>query len=127
MATEVLKPVAGNRVLGLEICGGGGALLAEALYAVTHEGALHLEDVLERRLRISIESKDFGEEAASEVARAVAPALDWTAQDVDDELERYQEFVRLQREAISVPDDASADAVMKRAVPAARAAAGLHA
>jgi len=127
MATEVLKPVAENRVLGLEICGGGGALLAEALYAVTHEGALHLEDVLERRLRISIESKDFGEEAASEVARAVAPALDWTAQDVDDELERYQEFVRLQREAISVPDDASADAVMKRAVPAARAAAGLHA
>ena len=86
-----------------------------------------MADVLERRLRISIESKDFGEEAASEVARVVAPALGWTAQDVDVELERYQEFVRLQREAISVPDDASADAVMKRAVPAARAAAGLHA
>ena len=126
MAAEVLKPVAQNSVLGLEISGGGGALLAEALYAVTHEGALHLEDILERRLRVSIESKDFGEEAASEVARVVAPALGWTAQDVDDELEHYQEFVRLQREAISLPDDLSADAVMRNARPAAHAAAGVR-
>jgi glycerol-3-phosphate dehydrogenase len=123
LAAEVLKPVAEDRVLGLEICGGGGALLAEALYAVTHEGALHLEDILDRRLRVSIESKDFGEEAASEVARVVAPALGWTAEDIADELERYQEWVRLQRGAMSLPDDISADAVMRRAMPAARAAA----
>jgi glycerol-3-phosphate dehydrogenase len=122
MAAEVLKPVAGNSVLGLEISGGGGALLAEALYAVTHEGALHLEDILERRLRISIESKDFGEEAASEVARIVAPALGWSAQDVDDELNHHRQFVRLQREAMSLPDDSSADAVMRNATPAAHAA-----
>jgi glycerol-3-phosphate dehydrogenase len=126
MATEVLKPVAENPVLGLEICGGGGALLAEALYAVTHEGALHLEDILERRLRISIESKDFGEEAASEVARVVAPAMGWSSQEVDDELEHYQEFVRLQREATSLPNDFSADAVMRNATPAAHAAAGVR-
>ena len=33
---------------------------AEAVYAVTHEGALHLDDVLTRRTRVSIETADRG-------------------------------------------------------------------
>ena len=123
LAAEVLKPVAEDGVLGLEICGGGGAFSLKRCTRSRTRVRLHLEDILERRLRVSIESKDFGEEAASEVAKVVAPALGWTAEDIADELEHYREFVRLQREAMSLPDDFSADAVMGRAMPAARAAA----
>ncbi|MEJ7741800.1 MAG: glycerol-3-phosphate dehydrogenase C-terminal domain-containing protein [Nocardioidaceae bacterium] len=35
-------------------------LRAEVAYAATHEGALHLDDVLARRTRISIETPDRG-------------------------------------------------------------------
>ena len=37
---------------------------SRSLYAATHEGALHLDDVLARRTRISIETFDRGVEAA---------------------------------------------------------------
>ena len=39
-------------------------LRAEVVYAVTHEGARHLDDVLTRRTRISIETFDRGVAAA---------------------------------------------------------------
>ena len=52
-----------------------GYLAAEVVHAVTAEGALHLDDVLTRRTRISIEVPDRGEAAAREVADLVAPLL----------------------------------------------------
>ncbi len=45
-------------------------LMAEIRYAVTHEGALHLEDVLTRRTRISIEYPHRGVACAQAVADA---------------------------------------------------------
>ena len=45
-------------------------LAAEVVYAVTHEGARHLDDVLTRRTRISIETFDRGVSAATAVAAA---------------------------------------------------------
>ena len=47
-------------------------LKVEAVYAATHEGALHLDDILARRTRISIETWDRGVGAAAEVAELVA-------------------------------------------------------
>ena len=44
-------------------------LWAEIRYAVTHEGALHLEDVLTRRTRISIEYPHRGVDCAAEASR----------------------------------------------------------
>ena len=46
-------------------------------YAATHEGALHLDDVLTRRTRISIETWDRGLEAAEPAARLMAEVLGW--------------------------------------------------
>ena len=54
-------------------------LKVEAKYAVTHEGALHLDDILARRTRISIDTWDRGDAAAQEVAELVAPILGWDA------------------------------------------------
>ena len=52
-------------------------LAVEARYAVTHEGARHLDDVLARRTRISIESWDRGVAAAPTVADLMADVLGW--------------------------------------------------
>ena len=49
----------------------------EVRYAATHEGALHLDDVLTRRTRISIETFDRGPEAAAHAARLMAEVLGW--------------------------------------------------
>ena len=47
------------------------------VYAVTHEGARHLDDVLARRTRISIEAWDRGVAAAPTVAALMAGPLGW--------------------------------------------------
>ena len=52
-------------------------LAAEVVYAVTHEGARHLDDVLTRRTRISIETFDRGIHCARPVAELMAGELGW--------------------------------------------------
>ncbi len=85
-------------------------LKAEALYAATHEGARHLEDVLTRRTRISIEVPDRGVAAAETVAALIAPVLGWDDEDVARELEHYGQRVAAERESQHQTDDLTADA-----------------
>jgi glycerol-3-phosphate dehydrogenase len=53
-------------------------LRAEVAYAVTHENALHVEDVLMRRTRLFIESADAGAVAAAEVSAIMGRLLGWS-------------------------------------------------
>jgi glycerol-3-phosphate dehydrogenase len=92
------------------MAGAPGYLKVEAYYAASHEGALHLDDILTRRTRISIETWDRGERAAPEVAELVAPVLGWTKEDVDRETEHYLARVAAERESQDQPDDHTADA-----------------
>lgn len=85
-------------------------LLAELRYAVTHEGALHLDDVLTRRTRISIETRDRGIDAARPAARIMAEVLGWDQATHDRELAHYAARVRAERDSQSQPDDHTADA-----------------
>jgi glycerol-3-phosphate dehydrogenase len=85
-------------------------LQAEAVYAASHEGALHLDDILARRTRISIETWDRGVSAAPEVAALVASDLGWGPADIAREVEHYRLRVAAERESQEQPDDLSADA-----------------
>jgi glycerol-3-phosphate dehydrogenase len=85
-------------------------LQVEALYAVTHEGARHLEDVLARRTRISIEAWDRGAAAADPVARAMAKELDWDEEQTVREIEYYRTRVQAERDSQTKLDDTTADA-----------------
>ncbi|GGF34494.1 glycerol-3-phosphate dehydrogenase/oxidase [Williamsia phyllosphaerae] len=98
---ELATPVAStdNRYLGAEI-----------RYAVTHEGALHLVDILARRTRVSIETRDRGKSAASDVADIVADALGWSAEQRAREIENYSARVDAEIESQRQPDDRTADA-----------------
>ena len=84
---------------------------AEVVYAATHEGALHLEDVLARRTRISIEAWDRGVSAAPVAAELMASVLGWDAERVTNEVNNYLKRVMAERESQEQPDDESADRV----------------
>jgi glycerol-3-phosphate dehydrogenase len=83
---------------------------AEALYAVTDEGALHLDDILTRRTRISVETDDRGTLVAEEVARLVAATLGWSEADIEREVTHYLARVEAERDSQTRIDDETADA-----------------
>ena len=76
---EVLALVREDPSLGQQLAGTQDYLKAEIVYAARSEGARHLDDVLARRTRISIEAWDRGVEAADAAARLIAPILGWTS------------------------------------------------
>lgn len=94
-------------------------LKVEARYAVAAEGALHLEDILARRMRIAIEYPHRGVDCAQEVAELVAPVLGWSAEDIVREVDTYRARVDAEVRSQRQPDDASADA-LRVAAPEAR-------
>ena len=69
---EVLDLIADDKSLGAPLTAADDYLRAEIVYAAGHEGARHLEDLLTRRTRISIETFDRGTESAQEAADLVA-------------------------------------------------------
>jgi glycerol-3-phosphate dehydrogenase len=107
---ELLALVAERPELGQPLPGAPEYLQVEAFYAASHEGARHLEDVLTRRTRISIEVPDRGIEAARAVATLIAPVLGWNDDDVANELNHYDLRVAAERESQHQPDDLTADA-----------------
>ena len=94
-------------------------LRVEAAYAAVAEGALHLDDILARRMRISIEYPHRGVDCAREVAEVVAPILGWGPDDVDREVSTYAARVEAEVRSQAQPDDTSADA-LRIAAPEAR-------
>jgi len=107
---ELLEMIKSRPELAHPLEGAAEYLKVEAIYAASHEGALHLDDILARRTRISIETWDRGLAAAPEVATLVAPILGWGPADIDREVEHYQKRVAAERESQHQPDDLSADA-----------------
>ena len=92
-------------------------LKVEIRYAATHEAALHLDDLLTRRTRVSIETPHRGTESARAAADIVAPVFGWDEARVeaevaaylarvDAELESQQEVVDTEANAerLSAPD-----------------------
>jgi len=117
---EVLAPGKESPELLQPITDAPDYLQAEAVYAVAAEGALHLEDILARRTRISIEYPHRGVSCAEQVARLVAPILGWDDAAIDREVETYRARVEAEVLSQAQPDDLSADA-LRVAAPEARA------
>jgi glycerol-3-phosphate dehydrogenase len=110
LATEVLDLIAARSDLAEPLPEADEYLRAEALYAVTSEGARHLDDVLARRTRISIESWDRGAAAAVDVAQLMAGELGWDADRISKEIDHYHQRVAAERRSQDQQDDFAADA-----------------
>lgn len=107
---EVLEMLEERPGLSSTLPGSEDYLAVEVAYAARHEGALHLDDVLTRRTRISIESWDRGKAATKQVAELMASELDWDEATIVREIEHYEARVAAERESQEQPDDHTADA-----------------
>ena len=102
---ELTRPVEGaSPYLGVEM-----------VYAASHEGALHLDDVLARRTHVSFETHDRGLTAAPRVAELIGDVLGWDGEGRRREVARYEAQVESDRKSEAVPDERSA-AELRRAI-----------
>jgi glycerol-3-phosphate dehydrogenase len=109
MIDEVLDLVAERPELGRPLEGADDYLAAEIVYSVTHEGARHLDDVLTRRTRASIETFDRGVAAAPGVARLMGGELGWDEARQRDEVDHYLRRVEAERLSQEQLTDREAD------------------
>jgi glycerol-3-phosphate dehydrogenase len=86
---EVLELVAGDPDLGRRVHPHAPVLRAEIVYSASHEGALLLEDVLIRRTRLALITRDAARSVATEAARLLAPVLGWDDDRVAAEVAAY--------------------------------------
>jgi glycerol-3-phosphate dehydrogenase len=117
---ELAELIAARPELAAPLEGGAGHLAAEVVHACTHEGALRLEDVLERRTRLAITTRDRGECAAPEAAGLMAGVLGWSAEQSGAAVEAWHRRVAAERAGESQPDDESALAAYEAALAGER-------
>ncbi|NJP93589.1 glycerol-3-phosphate dehydrogenase/oxidase [Nonomuraea sp. FMUSA5-5] len=101
LAMEVLDLVRDDPALGEPLIEPGPWLRAEVCYAVTHEGALHAEDIVARRTRMLIESSDLADQAAPVIAELMAGVLGWDRARVEEEIARCRSLVQAERTALA--------------------------
>jgi glycerol-3-phosphate dehydrogenase len=110
MIDDVLAPAEDDPTLLEPVPGAGLYLMAEIRYAATHEAALHLDDVLARRTRISIETTHRGVDSARPVAVLLGSVLGWDQAAIDGEVAAYVARVEAERLSQEQTDDVNADA-----------------
>jgi glycerol-3-phosphate dehydrogenase len=97
LTEEVL---AADPALNRPLPGAPGYLAAEYRYAVSHEGATTLKDILWHRTHVSFETPDGGAAVAPHVAELIAPLLGWDDEDRDAAVKKYREWTAAERAAI---------------------------
>ncbi len=107
---QILDLIRDQPVLGEPLEGAEAYLAVEIAYAVSHEGALHLDDVLTRRTRISIETPDRGAAACKAAAGLMAGVLGWDEATIVREIDHYLARVNAELDSQNQLDDRTADA-----------------
>ena len=108
---EVLALIAADPSLGKPLAGADDYLRAEVVYAASHEGARHLDDVLARRTHASIETWDRGLSAAEDAVSLMAGPMKWKSRQIARELENYRVRVAAERASQEADTDTDADAI----------------
>ena len=110
LAVDLFALIDEDRTLAEPLTGAEEYLTVEVVYAARHEATLHLNDVLTRRTRISIETTDRGVEAARPVGRILAAELGWDAERTESEVQHYLRRVQAEIESQQMTEDERADA-----------------
>nr|WP_240939856.1 glycerol-3-phosphate dehydrogenase/oxidase [Planosporangium flavigriseum] len=110
LSNQLLTLMSEDPTLARSLVGAPEYLAAEIAYAALAEGALHLEDVLTRRTRISIDTVHRGVESAEDAALIMGRVLGWDEATRRREVDHYLARVAAERESQRMPDDATADA-----------------
>jgi glycerol-3-phosphate dehydrogenase len=118
LAPEVVGLAGSRPFLADPVPGAGHYLKAEVEYSVTHEGALHLEDVLARRTRISMETPIGGVASAAAVAEIMGPLLGWDDARQAAEVADYSRQAHLVDQSANTARDDAEAASLAETVPA---------
>jgi glycerol-3-phosphate dehydrogenase len=111
LTPEVLALVEADPGLGQPVTGADDYLRAEIVYAASHEGARHLDDVLGRRTHIAVETPDRGMAALDEITGLIAGPLRWSARQAAREAGHYRAGIAAERASQEAGTDADADAI----------------
>ena len=111
LADDLLTLIRDRPELATPLPGADDYLQAEVAYAAQAEGARHLDHVLARRPRVSIESWDRGAAAAPTAARLMGEVLGWDEARIDAEVAHWMQRIEAERASQEQPDDESADRV----------------
>lgn len=79
-------------------------LRAEAVFAVRHEMARTLDDVLSRRTRARLLGRDDSAAAARSVAELMAPDLGWDSAEIDRQVALYNRLIDEERNVPHLPE-----------------------
>jgi glycerol-3-phosphate dehydrogenase len=115
LTEELLDEIEQRPELGETLPGTDDHLRVEVSYAAAAEGALHLDDVLARRTRLSIQTFDRGLDAAEPAARIMAEVLGWDEERIATEVELYRGRVDAERRSQEQPSDEAADRIRRSA------------
>jgi glycerol-3-phosphate dehydrogenase len=115
LLTEVLTLAEGDPSLLEPVPTAQEYLKVELRYGATHEATLHLDDLLARRTRISIETRDRAVDSAPDAADLVRDVLGWDDAVVAREVEAYAARVEAERRSQQLADDAASDAARREA------------
>lgn len=100
MINEVLELIESDKKLAKPLAAGLPYLKAEIVYAVTHEGAMSIDDVISRRTRLAFEAPHAGLELVEDVAALIAPVLGWGAKEKKASIAEYRAQVEEEVEAL---------------------------
>lgn len=101
LISEVLDLIAEDKDLAQLLDPSLPYLKAEIVYAVTHEGAMTVDDVISRRTRLAFEAPHAGIDLADEVASLIAPFLGWGAREKKASVAQYREQVDAEVKALA--------------------------
>jgi glycerol-3-phosphate dehydrogenase len=96
---EVRAIVAFDPTLAEPLVPGHPHLRAEAVFAVRHEMATTLDDILVRRTRVHLFDREAAEAAAPDVARLIAGELGWDEAEIDRQIAVYRALCQRERSA----------------------------
>jgi glycerol-3-phosphate dehydrogenase len=99
--SDILNLIYKDSDLSKELLPGSYYVRAEVLYAATHEGARSLVDVLVRRLRVAMESKNHGLDISQECAELIAPVLGWNKAEIKRQVLAFEKYVTLEMSAVN--------------------------
>ncbi len=101
LISEVLDLIVEDKKLGQLLDPSLPYLKAEIVYAVTHEGAMTVDDVISRRTRLAFEAPHAGIDLAEEIADLIAPYLGWSAKEKKASISQYREQVDAEVSALA--------------------------
>ena len=113
LVSELFDALTARPELAQPIEGAPEYLEVEAVYAASHEGALHLDDILVRRTHIAIETWDHGLKAVRRVAHLAGEVLGWDNARCEREIACYEARVEADRLAVQELTDTAAVAARR--------------